>query len=77
MIYKSKKQFIMKGFIKIIDTRDQEYYINIDYIIQFTTTSENQEGNTIIDIKYGERVSTIQTNSTVEEVLLMIVSSNK
>lgn len=67
----------MKGFIKIIDTRDQEYYINIDYIIQFTTTSENQEGNTIIDIKYGERVSTIQTNSTVEEVLLMIVSSNK
>lgn len=77
MIYKSKKQFIMKGFIKIIDTRDQEYYINIDYIIQFTTTSENQEGNTIIDIKYGEKVSTIQTNSTVEEVLLMIVSSNK
>lgn len=77
MIYKSKKQFIMKGFIKIIDSRDQEYYINIDYIIQFTTTSENQEGNTIIDIKYGERVSTIQTNSTVEEVLLMIVSSNK
>lgn len=67
----------MKGFIKIIDTSDQEYYINIDYITQFTTSSENQVGNTIIDIKYGEKVSTIETNCTVEEVLLMIASSNK
>ena len=67
----------MKGFIKITDTGDQEYYINIDYIIQFTTTTENQTGNTVIDIKYGERVATIQTNCTTEEVLLMIASSNK
>lgn len=66
----------MKGFIKIIDVRNTQHYVNINYIIEFIPTSEGHEGNAFIQIKFGEKVSTLQTPSTCEEIADMINSAS-
>jgi hypothetical protein len=67
----------MKGFIKIADVHQREHYINIDYIIKFTTASEGHEGNTILVINKIKESTTIQTTTTCEEVVDMIDLANK
>lgn len=62
----------MKGFIKITDMHDQEHYLNINHIIKFNPLNEDYDGNTIIYLAGGDRVVTIQTSATPEEVIDMI-----
>lgn len=62
----------MKGFIKVTGINEMEQYLNIDYIIKFGGLNEDYEGNSIIYIKFGEKVSSLQTKSTIDEVVNMI-----
>lgn len=66
----------MKGFIKITDVNDQEHYLNITHVIKFNPLNEDYDGNTIIYLAGGDRVVTIQTSTTPEEVVDMIDLAN-
>jgi hypothetical protein len=68
----------MKGFIKITDVNEQEEYLNIDYIIKFMPIlNEEYKGNAIIYIAFGEKVSTLQTELTPEEIAVIIDLASK
>lgn len=63
----------MKGFIKIIDTSDNEHYINISYIIKFEPAEqEGIYGKTAISIRGYKIPYTIATKTTPEEIVDMI-----
>jgi hypothetical protein len=67
----------MKGFIKIKDINQVEQFINIDYVIKFGGLNEDYEGKSILYIKFGEKVSTLQSESTVDEIIELINSAGK
>lgn len=67
----------MKDFIKVIDVNEEEHYLNINFIIRFTTISEDYKGNTIIYLQGTQKSISIQTNSTPQEVVDMIDLASK
>jgi len=67
----------MKGFIKVSDLSNQDYYLNISYIVQFITLNEEYDGETMVYVTGGANVSRIQTNSTVKEIVDMIDLATK
>jgi hypothetical protein len=67
----------MKGFIKVSDLNNQDYYLNIIYIVQFITLNEEYDGETMVYVTGGANVSRIQTNSTVKEIVDMIDLATK
>jgi len=66
----------MKKFIKITDTNNHEHYLNVDYILKFHPLNEKYNGNTMIFLGGGEKVVTIQTSTTCEEIIDMIELTN-
>lgn len=62
----------MKGFIKITDVNQYDHYLNINHIVKFNPLNEEYDGNTIIYLAGGQNVVTIQTLSTIEEIVDMI-----
>lgn len=61
----------MKGFIKITDVREQEHYLNLDYILKFVPVL-NANANAVIYIVGLEKVTKIYTKTTAEEIVDMI-----
>ena len=67
----------MGCFIKIIDTKEKEHYLNVNYILKFNPLSEGYDGNTVLYLGGGEKVFTVQTTSTSEEIIDMINIASK
>ncbi|OXB03713.1 hypothetical protein [Flavobacterium pectinovorum] len=66
----------MKGFIKITDVNQYDYYLNINHILRFAPLNEDYDGNTIIYLAGGEKVVSIQTFAKVEEIVDIIALAN-
>lgn len=62
----------MKGFIKITDVNKQDHYLNVDYLVKFSPTSEGHDGKTFIWIVGTQSPTIFQTDSTPEEIADMI-----
>ncbi|MEP6804660.1 MAG: hypothetical protein ABI892_09060 [Flavobacterium sp.] len=62
----------MKGFIKVTDINNQEHYLNINYIMKFSPLNKDYDGKTMVYVHGNEKITIIQSNNTVEEIIEMI-----
>lgn len=67
----------MKGFIKVVDLRDKEHYINVAHIIKFSPVDPSFQGTTNIRITGGDNTTSIVTESIIDEIVSMIESANR